>query len=390
VTTVFAVHWAFVTLFAALGTRHAYAMPVVKAVGFSLPELNGWRAYVIQPLRNWDGFWYSLIAMEGYQSHPATTAFWPLYPWTMRFLSEVSGITIEAAGLILANVAFLMALIVLQRLARLEWGDAIARRTTILLAFFPTAFYFSAVYSESFFLLFSLLAFYWARTGRWWQAGIAAALAALTRNLGVLLILPLGLMYLRQHGIDPRFWSLRAITPGLPVLGPTIYFFYLYRTWDDPFITLNVQQGWARKSAMPWEAFAMAFEQWNVGWLRMFISAPGWSTVTSFEFRFLFSEYESLDIIVTLLAIPVVLFCLVRLPVEYGAYTGILFVLPLFSPSFVHPLMSYSRFVIVLFPLFVCLAMLIRRPVIFVLTLILSTILLAGLTIQFSTWFWVA
>jgi hypothetical protein len=390
VATVFALHWLFVTLVAALATRYAYAMPTVPAVGFRLPELEGWRMYVIQPLRNWDGFWFSLIATEGYGFHPATTAFWPLYPWSMRFVSELTGMTVEVAGLLLANAAFFAALVVLQRLARLEWGDAVARRAVILLAFFPTAYYFSAVYSESYFLLFSLLAFYWARTGRWWQAGLAGALAALTRNLGVVLVLPLAVIFLRQHGWDPRRWSWRVAGTALPALGPAVYFTYLWWEWGDPLLTLDVQRGWARESAMPWEAFAMGFEQLRVDWLRMLINAPGWTTLTSFEFRYHVAEFESLDVIVTLLAIPLLLYCVAKLPVEYTLYAGALFAAPLFNPSTIHPLMSYPRFVLVMFPLFIGFAMLTERPRVYVATLVLSMLLLAGLTVQFVTWFWVA
>src|SRR5215203_5627075 len=58
----FGLHWLLVTLFAALGTRYAYHLPVVKAVGWQLPERRGWQHLLVQPLRNWDGFWYSLIA----------------------------------------------------------------------------------------------------------------------------------------------------------------------------------------------------------------------------------------------------------------------------------------------------------------------------------------
>lgn len=390
VTTVCVAHWLFVTAFAALATRYAYTMPAVPAVGYRLPELDGWRRYVIQPLRNWDGFWYSMIATEGYGWHPASTAFWPLYPWTMRLLSEVTGMTVEVAGLILANAAFVAAMVVLYRLVLLEWGETAARRTVILLAAFPTSFYFSAVYSESFFLLFCVLSFYWGRTERWWLAGLAGAMAALTRNLGVVLVVPLAIMYLQQHGWNPRAWSIRAAATAIPVLGPAIYFTYLQWAWGDALLTLEVQQGWGRQSAMPWDSFAMAFEQWNTDWLRLLIDNPGWATLTSFEMRHLFAEYESLDIIIVLLMLPLVGYCVARLPLEYSVFVLALAVPPLFNPSVVHPLMSYPRFVIVMFPLFIALAIVLRGPKRFLLYMCISLPLLAVLTMQFATWFWVA
>lgn len=387
---VFGLHWAFVTIIAALAMRFARSQPVVKAVGYQLPELDGWQHLTVQPMRNWDGFWYSLIAEQGYDVHPATTAFWPLYPWTMRFVSEVFGVTPELAGWALSNVAFYAALVILYRLVRLEWGDGVARRSVWLLAFFPTAFYFSAVYSESFFLLFSVLAFYWARTGRWWQAGLAAACAALTRNVGVLLGIPMVIMFARQYRVHPRYWPSHSVALLLPALGPLIYFTYLGARFNNPLLTLDVQKGWAREQGMPWQTFQMASDQLGLAWLRMLLASPTWETLTSHAVRFSFSEYESLDLIVTLLVLPLVIYCLRKLPLEYSLYAAIVFVLPMFSPSTIHPLMSFPRFTLVLFPLFVGLAVLTRNRWAFAAVLIPSVALLAVLTIQFSTWYWVA
>jgi hypothetical protein len=387
---VFTLHWLFVTVVAALATRYATSMPTVAAVGYRLPQLHGWRELVIQPLRNWDGAWYSLIAEYGYRIHPATTAFWPLFPWSMQFLSDALYLHVETSALLLANAAFFGALTVLYRLARLEWGAEVARRAVWVLAFFPTAFFFSAAYSESFFLLFTLLAFYWARTGKWWQAGLAGALAALTRNVGVLVTLPLGIMFLRQYGWSYRRWWPNGLALGLPALGASIFLLYLRHAYGDALITVDAQQGWARIRAWPWTTFRMAFEQLDLSWLRVLAHSPSWATLTSKPVRFGFAEYETLDVVVTLLAIPLLGYCVTKLRLEYSLYALMLFALPLFSPSTIHPLMSMPRFVLVLFPLVICLARLLRRPVVFASWMTVSVVLLALLTIQFSTWFWVA
>ncbi|MDQ3547531.1 MAG: hypothetical protein M3439_01820 [Chloroflexota bacterium] len=387
---VFALHWIVVTAAAAVATRYAARLETVPAVGWYLADLDGWRELIVQPLRNWDGFWYALIATEGYDYHPASTAFWPLYPWSMRVLADLFFLRVETAGLILANLAFFAALVVLQRLVMREWGDAVANRALWLLAFFPTAFYFSAVYSESFFLLFSLLAFYWAKGGKWWQAGLVAALAALTRNLGVLLVVPLGIIFLKQYGLHPRDWPRTWLAVGIPVLSPLIYMLALWRTYRDPLLTLDAQKGWAREQAMPWTTFQMAFDQSNLGWLRELSASPTWTTLTSHGVRFGFAEYETLDIAFTLLAIPLLIYCFLKQPLEYAIFPLMLFALPLFSPSTIHPLMSMSRFLIVMFPLFIALALLTRRRFAFTLVLVPSIALLLVLTVQFSTWYWVA
>ena len=387
---VFVLHWIVVSGAAALAMHFARRMDASAAVGWQLPELSGWGELVIQPMRNWDGVWYSLIASEGYDYHPATTAFWPLYPMSMRVLSDILDTRVETAGVLLANLAFFFALIVFQRLVRREWGNEIANRALWLLAFFPTAFYFSAVYSESFFLLFSLLAFYLAGGGKWWQAGLAGLLAALTRNAGFMLVVPLGIMFLKQHGYHPRDWPRTWLAIGLPALGPLVYMFALWRMYGDPLLTIDAQKGFAREQAMPWTSFRMALDQMDFGWLRDLLSSPTWTTLTSQSVRAGFAESETLDTMLVLLAIPLLIYGFVRLPLEYAIFPLMLYLLPLFSPSTVHPLMSMSRFLIVMFPLFIALAILTRRQLTFTLALVPSIVLLALLTAQFATWYWVA
>src|SRR5207302_7078559 len=103
--------------------------------------------------------------------------------------SLIGGIVVSLGGL-------LAALVMLERLVARELGAQTGRRTMMLLAFFPTAVFFSAVYSEGLFLALSIGAVYAARQDRWALAGIAAGLATLTRPTGFLLTVPLLLLYL--------------------------------------------------------------------------------------------------------------------------------------------------------------------------------------------------
>src|SRR3954452_3982981 len=63
------------------------------------------------------------------------------------------------------------------------------------LALFPGSLYFSMVYSEALFLALSVGAVFAARTGRWAWAGALGALAAATRSAGVVLLVPLALLW---------------------------------------------------------------------------------------------------------------------------------------------------------------------------------------------------
>lgn len=387
---VFACHWVIVTVVAAVASNYAVALPEVPTAGYRLPPLTGWQAWLVQPLRNWDGYWYGLIAEQGYAYHPATTAFWPLYPWMMSLGSQVSRVSVELVGLLLSNLAFFLALVALHELVRGQVNADVAKHTLWLTALFPTAFYFSAVYTESVFLLFSVLAFQQAQRGRWQWAGTAGAFAALTRNAGGLLVVPLLVLVIARHGRNPRRWPRGAFAVLMPAAAASTYLAYLWLVWGDPFLTFKIQSNWGRSFALPWHTFAMTWDQLRFDWVSAIISAPGWRTLTSYNVRWSFAEHESLDVAAALVAAMLLVVCFRRLPFAWGLWCLLVLVPPLFSPSQQHPLMSMPRYMLVLFPLFVAWATLLHRRWTRVATYVGCILLLCVLTTQFATWFWVA
>ncbi len=134
----------------------------------------------------------------------------------------------------------------------------------------------------------------------------------------------------------------------------------------------------------------MAKEQIRFDWLSMLAHSPSWATVTSFDFRWSFAESEVIDVATAIVVVPLLIVAFRRLPLAWAAWSAFVVAIPLFGPSTVHPLMSLPRYVAVLFPLFVATALVVRRRVLYGATLALSVLLLAGLTVQFVTWFWVA
>src|SRR3954449_2473339 len=156
------------------------------------------------PVMRWDSVYYLQIARDGY-TQLKQAGFFPLYPLLMGVLDEVTVSTV-VAGLLISLAAFTAALVLFDRLAVLETGSAaIGRRAVWLLALFPASLFFSAVYTEGLFLLLSVGSFYAARRGRWAWAGVLGGLAAATRNVGVMLLVPLVLLYL---------WGPREDRPG--------------------------------------------------------------------------------------------------------------------------------------------------------------------------------
>ena len=399
---VFAVHWLVVQVAASLAYRYGTPNPTVSPPYQVMPPpLTGLAHTLVEPLRQWDGLWYKLIAEQGYggpagQFHKA--AFWPLFPWLMDYGSRLTGWTVDTVGYLVGHLAFAVALVLLYRLVALDFDRAVARRTLVAIAFFPTALFFSAVYTESLFLALAVGTLLAARLGNWWLAGIAGALAGLTRSYGVLLILPMAVLVLQQHRLDVRRWFPGALAAAMPALGPVIFGWHLERARGDWRLFLDAQTGWDRRSVHPIDTLRCAVNScpplyvdgadWS--WLRTLADNPVWSTFSSYRFRLAAADSDTLELVCFVLFAALAVIGLRALPPYQSAYLIPGLIIPLYQPSEVHALMSMPRFGLTLFPLFVVLALLLRHRALALPALAVSTLLLVLLTAQFAHWYWVS
>ncbi|MGH9118528.1 MAG: mannosyltransferase family protein [Acidimicrobiales bacterium] len=138
----------------------------------------------------WDGVWYRGIAEFGYGGLPDDAVrFFPLYPIAGRVVGFVLAGREWLALLLLANLGALVAAVIVHRLTLNLTGDRqTALRATWLLLLSPASFVLVWAYSEAMFLVASAGALLALRRRAWsWAAGVGAA-AALTRPVGVLLV----------------------------------------------------------------------------------------------------------------------------------------------------------------------------------------------------------
>lgn len=386
--------------------------PDSSAWGIVRDPLPGWQHWIVEPFRSWDGTWYSLIAERGYlEEFPATAAFFPLYPWLMDWGSALTGLPVETVGWFISRAAFLGALIMVCALVSQDFDIHIARWTVVALAVFPTSFFFGAVYTESLFLFLAVTTLWAARKNDWLLAVLVCFLAVLTRSAGIMLGIPLAVLFIQQHGRDLKAWFPKVLLGLIPPAGIVVFGLHL-RSKGLEFLDWQDQQWqWNRFSATPVRTFQCVMQgceaevrQWGrsveefpvhpvrFDWItRAFEERFRWSYLTSSEYRALFADSQSTDVLVTILAIALIIVGLKKLPLYYSAWTIVPFIVPLFAPSSVFPLMSMPRFVLPMVPLFVMAVMLIyprRKP-----GLILagfSTVLLMLYTSQFALWYWVA
>ena len=199
---------------------------------------------ILTSLTSWDGRYYTSIADDGYHADPSygpDYAFYPGYPIAVRALSLLTLGDTDLAALVAANGAFLLALIALYALS-VRYLDR--ERALLALCFFalaPGAIAFGMAYSDSLFVLFLVAAFLAMERRHAWLAGIALAMATLTRVPGILFGLPLLLLLVSQDGYRPsRRWLPFLLAPAVLVA----YYGYLWWLTGDFFAAASAQSYW--------------------------------------------------------------------------------------------------------------------------------------------------
>ena len=216
-----------------------------------------------------------------------------------------------------------------------------------------------APYSESLFLLFAVSSFLFIRRNRWWLAGVTAGLAALTRQQGLFLLLPLAWELWESHGRDIRNTMNRWkdwLALGLVLAGYLIWLFYRWQLLSDLdlstsslnsiiysfLISPSADQVVEVQSFLwPWQALWIALHQ--------VFSRPDLDLITNLVFGAYFlvllvlswkhlpASYRIYSVVITL--------------VSFSYYTG---------P--IHPYMGLLRHLLLVFPVFIGLAVCLRRP----------------------------
>jgi mannosyltransferase PIG-V len=226
----------------------------------------------------WDAFarhdsgWYLDIARRGYDATDAVAggrsniAFAPVYPLLMRYVGRLFGRSpgyTYLAGVLVSWLSFAAAMVALFYLASLDLPRRRARRAVLLTAIFPFAFFYGAVYSESTFLLFTLLSFYGFRTGRWALGGVSGAIAGATRVTGILMWPALAWTAwraLRAAGDRPparRDLIGAAVALIVATLGFAAYCLYVYRETGNPLLWAAALTRWGagyHPGGAPWSA----------------------------------------------------------------------------------------------------------------------------------------
>jgi hypothetical protein len=338
----------------------------------------------------WDSVFYLRIAEHGYEHlSRSATAFFPLYPAVTSVFGWALFGHYVLAGIFVSLAAGLGSFLLLYRLAEIRLGAEGARRAVLYLAVFPMSLFLQAVYSESVYLLLTLAAFVLAERGRFLPAGVAAGLALLTRPVAVALLPALVLLAWRSPNARPALARL-AIAPVLFAAYPLL----LWQQRGDPWAFLHAQGIWSRKLS-PAGPFGGIWNGLRAGWAGVEQLASGshthayWPGVEGTDpMRVAAVNLECLAALVVFSFLAVAAWR--RFGAPYGLFSAISLAIPLSFPSSRWPLLSMPRFGLVIFPLFLALAVVGGRPRAHTAIVSISSLLLGVAVVQWALWQWVA
>ena len=294
------------------------------------------------PVR-WDAGWYLQIVTEGYKYAPGDPSvqqnivFFPAYPMLTRVVGRLFGgdmVGYVTAGMIISIASFFGALVYLYAFARDRYGDDVASGSIWLLAAYPFAIFFGALYTESLFLLGTIATLYHFSRQEFGRAACWGLLVGLTRLNGALLAMPLAVLAFASSSSRTKMALAAA---AAPVVGLVIYALFIWGLTGDPLAFASGQMAWGRTytglGALVAQQYAILA---NAG-LSGYVGAPG---------------YDALNAVGALFAVATIWPVARRLGTAYGLFM-VINILPALANG---GLLSAGRFSSVLFPAFIWLA----------------------------------
>jgi hypothetical protein len=287
----------------------------------------------------WDAQWFLQIARHGYDRVDA--AFFPLYPLVLHLLgsSLVWGtlLSLAAGGLAAWAVA--------------EIAPQLAEESVLLLALFPTAYVFTAVYSDGLFLALSAWSFLFAQRGQAGRAGVAGGLACATRLVGLALLPALLLLLWRS----PRKLPALALLPA----AVAAYAGYLQWKLGDAFAFSHAQVNWERSTPAlgPLTGLWWSMQAAGHGARDLLLHLPAGQAYTQAQQVEL---WNVVHLVVLALAAWLTWVAWTRVSQAAGLYSLATLVLVLSAPSRGFPLVSLPRFLLADFPIVLAAATVVR------------------------------
>ena len=318
----------------------------------SIP-INEWldRAF-LSPWMRWDALWYQRIVTQGYSATDGTAQFHPLYPWMANLLAKI-GISPTLSLLIISSLAGIVLFYFFPKLAQLDLPPGNSFFAIMLFAFAPPAFVLFAPYAEALFLLVAVLCLFFIRKKSWWLAGLMGGLAALTRQQGIFLLIPMA--WELWENADRKPVNLRKkwrdwMALGLIPLGLVVWLIYRAVILSDIHFSFSNFQEFVYSIAIsPSATMVVPVQEFIWPWLALKNSLVKIITNPDIDI------WVNIILAVSFLILLAISWKKLRL--SYKLYSlGITWVSFSYYTGPVHPYMGLPRHLLLAFPVFIGLA----------------------------------
>lgn len=324
----------------------------------------------MQFAHRWDGNSYSFIALNGYTTigpEAGFIVFPPVYPIIIRLFYYIFN-SIDIAGFVVSNVSFIFGSLFLYIYVKDFYSEKIAKRAIVLLSIFPTSYFFSVTYPESFYLLL-LSAILLCKNNNYFLSGLFSFLITLTRPFGILsFIIPLSKTLFNK---DKRLLKLTILfTFGL--IAVSTYLWINYKIYNDPFAFIKyLETVWQKNFAFPWIGI---IDSWK----------RGFGTTEWGEYKFIVGFSEA--IASTIAWIIAIISFHPKLKISRAESLYLLFgVLMFTSTEFI---LSAPRYILSLPPFFIVLAKILNNKFLFTFWSLISIVLLFVFSYLFTIGHW--
>lgn len=327
---------------------------------------------VASVFQTWDAQHYLYLADEGYELGHRSNAFYPLFPLLIRLTQYLMFGNALVAGLVLANLFSVVALVLLYLFTKQRFDERVAFWAGLFFIAFPTSFYLHLVYTESLFLMLILGVFYCLYQEKNALLGyVSAFLLPLTRPQGILTAIPaLYHLFAKRKQIRGVLYK-TFITALCFILGLFTYFLIMYLFSGSTMAGVLAQNQFASNTSImnlihPVEWFMRNFMlvEWSLHGLN--------SSVINRLFFALF-----------LVGLYLIYKYLDRTLFVYALVVGGLTALS-------GDLTSYPRYLLLVFPLFIALGVRVKNKFAAIAIIVISFIAQVGFLLLHGLNFWFA
>lgn len=226
---------------------------------------------------------YERLALNGYEGRPSgfdkgdanNWAFFPLYSILAWAISKLANLSVLLSGTILSNLLTVASAIIAWPLFEGKMRAYFLFCFVLFLG--PFSYYFTTLYTESLFLLFTVAGFVFLKQRDYLTAGLTGALMSATRSTGLLFAAAILIQALQDHLRDggsvrsflrgfARRTDLMLAVAMVPV-GLSIFALYMYVISGDALAFVHIQRAWGRAFQNPlsnlWIALTLQFKN---GW----------------------------------------------------------------------------------------------------------------------------